>query len=325
MASQVKLADIARLAGCSPAQASRAINGLDLVSPDTRAKVLAIAKELNYRNTASNHRPKIVICRGNSFGSYEVTLLRELTKQLKRKNWSCLTVEESDWELIQDFFFDGAIIIGTDDANIAQHWKEHSQIPLVVINGYGSGSDMVSTIDPDRNNENTLVLSFLKELGHKRIARIQKSGSNSNARYRNRGENEFLSAAASLDMLFSVRNVVFEKNSELTNIIRELLNEKFTAFFVVHQEMALRASAALRELGVRCPEDVSLITYEVDDVSEFLNPPHTTLDFNYEQLAQIAIQELSDLIKGIPKKFRVSFNVPNILRKRGTTGPFPGE
>jgi DNA-binding LacI/PurR family transcriptional regulator len=104
-----------------------------------------------------------------------------------------------------------------------------------------------------------------------------------------------------------------------------LLNEKFTAFFVVHQEMALRASAALRELGVRCPEDVSLITYEVDDVSEFLNPPHTTLDFNYEQLAHIAIQELSDLIKGIPKKFRVSFNVPNILRKRGTTGPFPGE
>lgn len=323
MRGKVTLADLARAAGCSESQASRTLSGKPDVAPELRARVQEEARRLNYRNLARNHQPRIVLLPGGFDGLFSAELLQALSLEGLRLHCPCLAVDSRHLGLINEYFFDGVIAIGYDDG-MAKRWGTISALPLVLVNGYGLALENICSIDPDPLDGNLLALRHFAELGHRRIARVCGVSEGRSERGRHRGGNEFRQAAAQLG-LPEAENVEFPMDAPLDEVIPPLLDRGVTAILMIHQHLAAPAAECIRRSGREIPGDVSLITYGVRWVSEFLNPPHTTLDFNYTELAHRAFAELKLRIANRERSANNAVNVPNTLTIRGSTAPPPAK
>lgn len=319
MRRKITLADLARAADCSESQASRAFSGKPDVAPELRAKVLEEARRLNYRNLARNHHPRIALLTGGFNGLFAMKLLNALSEEGVRLRCHCLAVDNHHLEIINEYFFDGVIAIGYDDY-IAKHWGALSALPLVLVNGYGLVLENICSIDPDPLDDNLLALRHFAELGHRRIARVCGVPEGRSERGRHRGGGEFDQAAAQLG-LTEAENVEFPIDTPLDEVIPPLLDRGVTAILMIHQHLAVAAADCIRRSGRAIPRDVSLITYELEWISEFLNPPHTTLNFDFAELARRAFAELKLRISDRELPVENSIHVPNILTIRASTAP----
>ncbi len=319
MQTKVTLAELAREAECSESQASRAIAGKPNVAPVLRARVLEAARRLNYRNLSSNHPPRIAFLTSHYYGIFATMTLRALEEEGERLKLPYVCIDRNNLRLINEYFHDGVIAINYND-EMARDWARLSSLPLVIINGYGLGLENICSIDPDSHDGNRQVLQHLARLGHRRIARVCGVEVKRSERGRLRGSREFLEAAAELK-LPEAEDVIFSIDTPLDEVIPPLLDRGITAIFMIHQALAVPVAACIRRTGRRIPEDVSLVTYEVGEISEFLDPPHTTLEFDYRAIARRAFVELLLRIRGEEGSPAGAIPIPNILHVRESTAP----
>lgn len=314
---KVTMEDIAREAGCSRPQVSRAFNGKPNVAPEVRERVLAAAKRLNYRNTANRHQIRIAVIVQSIGGSYTQMVLNALLENACKRNWVCHIMHEQFLHTVSDYFYDGVISLIFNDS-WARKWVEERTTPLVMVNSYGTAFDKICSIDPDSYEGSCLVLRHLKQLGHRKIARVHFV-SPEQVTY-HRGQSEFLKAAAEFNLGDSVRNFQFVGLNTLESALLSVLEQGFTAVYMIHQNLAVPAARVILDAGYRIPDDVSLVTYELPEISCHLSPPHTTLDFDYDALARRALEELRLRMLGRATGGG-SVLIPNILIVRGSTGP----
>ncbi len=319
MTRKVTMTDLALVAGCSRSQVSRALNGKANVAPEVRAQVLAAAAKLNYRNTANRHQIRIAVIIQRIGGAYGQQMVDALINAAAGRKWICQIIQERSLDQVSPYFFDGVVSLIYNNS-WARKWIEERAIPLVMVNSYGTAFDQVYSIDPDPFQGSRIVLRYLKELGHRKIARIHFVDEEQSAYHR--GEKEFLDAAAQLNLGDSVRNfqISFPQISKRWEAFRAVLAEDFTAIYMIHQHLAIPAANFIQEAGYRIPEDVSLVTYELPGISEYLNPPHTTIDFDYGKIARRALEELHLRMLGRGGGGG-SIPIPNILHIRASTGP----
>ncbi len=318
MWKKVTLAELARELGCSESQASRALAGKPEVAPELRARVWEMAHRLNYRNLARNHRSRIAIL-GERGGVFNTVTLKALQEEGTRLNLAYVSLDQENLDLINEYFCDGVIAISYADG-IARDWGKLSSQPLVIVNGYGLGLENICSVDPDSHDGNRRVLEHLAGLGHRRIARVCCMEIKRSERGRHRGSREFLKAAEQLK-LTEAEDVIVPNDVSLDEVIPPLLDRGITAVFMIHQHLAIPAATCIRRSGRRIPEDVSLVTYEIDYISEYLDPPHTTLEFDYRAIARRAFAELLARIKGEEGTPGGAIPIPNILHVRGSTAP----
>jgi len=74
--------------------------------------------------------------------------------------------------------------------------------------------------------------------------------------------------------------------------------KKFTAVFVASDNVAMGAKSALREAGLRIPEDISLVGFDDIPWAQYADPPLTTVRIDAQELARRACQVLMDLMQG---------------------------
>lgn len=318
MTKKITMQDLAREAGCSRPQVSRAFNGQPNVSPEIRARVLAAAERLNYRNTANRHKVRIVVIVRDTSGMYGPLMLDALVKNACARKWVCHTVFEQNIHEIPDCFYDGAVSL-IFNKDWARKWVEERATPLVMINSYGTAFDKICSIDPDSSDGSRIVLQHLQQLGHRRIARIHFVDAEEE-KYR-RGQEEFLREAARLKLGDSVRNFQFVlSETSLEDGIKAVLSQGFTAIHMIHQSLGIPAAKIIQDAGYRIPEDVSLVTFELPNISRYLTPAHTTIDFDYRELARQALDELHLRMHG-KGSGGGAILVPNLLHIRDSTGP----
>ena len=105
--------------------------------------------------------------------------------------------------------------------------------------------------------------------------------------------------------------------------VKELKDSGVTALFIIHQHLAFQAVQLLKSQGYRVPQDFSVVTYELDYVSKFCDPPVTTLDFDYDGIGEKACEIMAMRLQGMPcpaKEIQVP-SLPLIIRE--STGPAP--
>ncbi len=314
--------DLAREAGCSKSQVSRAIAGKPGVAPELRARVLELASRWNYRNLADNHRPRIVFAVWSWGCAFADRLLNMLEEESERLGLSYACVDRNNFSFINEHFCDGVIAINFGGNNKGWNWGAFSGLPLIIVNGYGRGLDHIPSIDPDREDEYSLVLKHLAGLGHRRIARVYPRNFQDSNRVISRGASEFQEAAAKLKLM-EVEDVVYPRDVPLEAVIPPLLDRGITAVYIVDLMLGIPAAECILRTGRRIPEDVSLVSYELSRISEHLDPPHTTLEFDYRTIARRAVAELHVRIKGEGGSPGGAIPIPNILHVRGSTAPPP--
>ncbi|MCI0623604.1 MAG: LacI family transcriptional regulator [Acidobacteria bacterium] len=325
------LADYLRL---SPATVSLVINRskvADSIPQETKNRVFAAAKKFNYRPNlvARSLRQQRTLTIGvvapEISEGYAATVMSGIEDYLLRAGYFYFVASHRHRpDLIEEYprlFMSRAVegLIAVDTP-----WPHAIPIPVVTISGHRRIRNVTNIV---LNHERAahLALEHLAELGHRRIAVIKGQAFSSDTEVRWRA---IVKAARQFDLEISpkltVQMVGDVASPELGyQVTQQILASKgsFTALFAFNDISAIGTIRALREAGLRVPEDVSVVGFDDIQSAAFQNPGLTTVRQPLRKMGELAAETLLARIanrkgKSHPKQIMVE---PELV-VRGTTG-----
>lgn len=296
--------DVAREAGVSYQTVSRVINDKSNVSEDTRDRVLQAINTLGFRpNRAaqifqterSNTIEVVLFYDGFNLFLYEMA---RVSQQLGY-HFVISAITEQDFERTLESatsrFVDGLIIVPMEP--IAEDYDELKRlthgIPFIQV-GVHLGADFPS-VTYDQAQGAQLATQHLIDLGHRKIAEISGPLRNHDACDRHSSwtaclKENGLPVGPSMEGDFTIDGGY--------KAMRRLLESgaDFTAVFIGNDSMTIGAHTALREYGLRVPDDISLVGF--DDIPEAAHfvPGLTTVRQDFNLLGRLAIEYMVSMI-----------------------------
>jgi LacI family transcriptional regulator len=297
------LKEIAEHLGLSSASVSMVINDVPLAKamlPETRARILAAAKQFNYRpnlvaRALSKRESRTVGVIGpESSDGYYTRVMRGIEDALLDGGYLYFTVSHlSREELIREYpmllrqrAVDGLIFLNTKIL-------EPPGIPAVSIS-YSCSEPGVTSIVVDQQVGTRLAIQHLHHLGHKRILLMkgQKTCLESGERWR-----LLLDAAKEFNIKVEPELLLEMDHNQLTpelafEKVRELIKRRldFTAICAFNDTSAIGAIRALSDFGVNCPLDVSVVGFDDIGVAGFYTPRLTTVRQPLEEMGRQAVK-----------------------------------
>lgn len=328
--------DVADLAGVSRTTVSFVLNNVEgfQISPETRQKVLEAAGQLGYVPDAAaqalaSRRTKaigLVMTRSPHHIATDLFLpqiISGLLTVVKRQNLrlmiEAVDAEHQDQaylELARAKRIDGMILSTPRMDDDALRNLERVDIPTVLM-GHLEGSNLYS-VDVDNRAASAQAVQHLISLGHREIACITNApASYTAAPERAQGYRDALVAAGLPVKEALIRYGDFDPESGYARM-KSLLEsgQKFTAVFVASDNVAIGAKAAIREAGLRVPDDISMMGFDDIPWAKYSDPPFCTVHLPAEALAQQACVMLLDLLQGVePATRNLNLDTKLILRK----------
>lgn len=331
----VTSAEVAKRAGVSRATVSLVLSGNPRarISPITRERVLEAARELNYLPNAAaqslvGRRARtiaLVLARGpGHIGSdaFLSQVLDKLTQAAKERGFRLILDVVPDLEdsaaylaLVHSRAIDGILLSGPRFNDQALEALRDQGFPTVLM-GQLPGSD-VPSVDIDNRAAAKQAVSYLASLGYERIACITNAPlSFTAAEQRLEGYRQaLLEAHLPIDPSF-VRQGDFTPESGHQQMVSLLsLPQPPRAVFVASDVVALGAMGAIREAGLRIPEDIAVMGFDDIPFSRYTNPPLTTVHLPVAELAQQACSLLLDLIVDTHRpRTQIVLETENVVR-----------
>ena len=334
MGDMARLADIAKHADVSEATVSRVLNGRPGVAEATRLAVLTSLDVLGY------DRPSRL--RRKSAGLVGL-LIPELTNPifpafaqvietaLVRHGFTPVLcthtpggVHEDDYvQMLLDRGVAGIIYVSgqhadtTTDPRRYVHLRDRG-LPIVLVNGFMPGID-APFVSNDDEASMELSLSHLIHLGHSRIGLAIGPARYVPAQRKMAGYRRYMSILLGLedvDDMIATELYTVEGGQAAASRLIEL---GCTALVCGSDLMALGAVRGVRALGMRVPEDISVIGYDDSTLIAFTDPPLTTVRQRVLAMGETTVQALVDEISGIQAS-RTEYVFRPELVVRGSTG-----
>jgi len=312
----ITLKMVAEKAEVSVNTASRAINNKPDINLETKKRVLQIAKELGYvRNaTAVALRTRktgtIGVVIADNRNPFYAEVLSGMEEAAREKNYHIILAntqrdyqkEEEAINLLLAKRVDGLLIAPVQDRDDDIKNLIDANIPFVVV-GRDFKNIEVDAIYNDEVKGGFLATEYLIKKGHKRIALIDGFLYKSPAKGRLEGYKKALNKyRISLDeSLISVGDINIEDGYKRTKQMLEK-NLDFTAIFAYNDMMAFGAMQAIKEKGLRIPEDIGLIGYDDILFSSLISPALTTIRLKKQELGVKSVKLLFSRINGNRKK-----------------------
>lgn len=194
--------------------------------------------------------------------------------------------------------------------------KIKEKIPCIIfVSRYNNIS---KTIMVDFKQAAYQTTKYLFELGHKKIALINGLEYFDISKQLFSGYKAFLEENGIEVNNNLVKNGIYNHQGGFNLTIEILKQEKPTALILSDDFMALGALDAIRKLGLRCPQDISICSFNDFPFARLTHPPLTTVKVPFYQLGKISAQNLISLIKG--KKVKGKEILKGKLIVRGSTG-----
>ena len=326
----ITLKMVAERAEVSVNTASRAINNKPDINEETKKRVLQIAKELGYiRNAAAvalrtkKTRTIGVVIADNSNPFYAEVLNGIEVAAREKNHHIILTNTQRDYKKEEEAInlllakrVDGLLIAPVQDRDDDIKKLVEANIPFVIV-GRDFENIEVDAVYNDEVKGGFLATEYLIKKGHKRIALIDGFLYKSPAKGRLEGYKKALNKyRIPLDeSLISVGDINLEDGYERT---RQMLGENldFTAIFAYNDMMAFGAMQAIKEKGLRIPEDIGLAGYDDISFSSLMDPALTTIRVNKQELGIESVKLLLSRISGNRKiAQKIMLDVDIIVRK----------
>jgi DNA-binding LacI/PurR family transcriptional regulator len=325
---KVTSAEVARLAGVSQSAVSRVFTPGASVSAKTMEKVRAAAEELGYRpnvlaRSLITGRTRIIgLVVAYLENQFYPMALELLSRALQARGYHILVfmAENSTERVAQvmsellDYQVDGIITASVAMSNDLTTRCDGAGIPVVMFNR-GQDDARLSEVTSDNVNGARRAAEFLIKGGHKRIAHVMGWQGSSTGRDRAEGFKQAMQAAGLQPFAMLDGAYAREKAAAVT---RELCQgpERPDAIFVGNDHMAFAVMDTLRhELGLRVPQDVSVVGY--DDVPMAAWPAYglTTIRQPVNRMVEATVAALLNQIEGgssAPTKVKI--NGPLMVR-----------
>jgi LacI family transcriptional regulator len=329
----VTLADIARAAGTSASTASRALSGRGYVSEDARARLREAADRLGYVPNASARTLKQQTSRvvgvavsdlGNQFYA---NLAAGIEQTLREADFQMVLVSDNSDETqelacARTFLAmraAGVIITPADRAAAALLSRSGVDVVEVDRRLADVPCDAV-VIDNERGGRD--ATSHLLELGHRRIALLVADTDWTTDAGRLAGyvlaHDE---ARVRLDERL-ILPIAFHAPDAEERIAALLERRPPTAIFAANNTLAQHAWHVLRRLGLRLPDDVSLVGFDDVPWMEMVDPGITAVAQPTLELGRKAAELLLQRYASPTSRHRVETLQPTLI-VRGSTGPPP--
>ncbi len=311
----VTLREVADAAGVDVSTASRALSAdkSSLVSTATRIRVLEAAERLGYRanlqaSALRRGRTGVVgVIVADLSNPFIGPVLRGIANALGARGVLPIMTEtrDSSDELTQicdkllSQRVDGIITTAGRYRDRALLRRVADEVPTVLAVRELPGSG-IPVISHDDRAGGGLAARHLISQGHSDLAQLIGPGDVWSFEARAKGFREAADAAGApcLDVQASVRLPTVEAGRQLAEALLDRPGPKPTGVFAHNDSIAIGAISALRERGLECPADISVVGYNDVPLTDQLRPPLTTIRLPGYELGRLAAELVSSRIDG---------------------------
>ncbi len=331
------ITDVARLAGVSPTTAKRALREPDKLHPETLERVMGAIQSLHYEpdlragalRGGQSHTVGLVI--GSIVEPFFAQLARTIGRELRQGGYN-LVVSENEYQSATELEELRLLYGQRIDALILRPgYGHHSDEYLARLHGRGVYILQVDYVPPgtpygyvqlDHAGAIRLGVEHLAGLGHRRIAITGQYDPLLHPEERSRNFPRAMRELG-LEVRPEYQRVMFltEDNAYRYTLDMMELPEPPSALFALTGSSAAGVYRALRELGVRVPGDVSLLSFDNDSWTGLVDPPIDVIEQPVQEMARLAARlTLEALERGAPSPpSRVE--LPGRLIVRGSCAP----
>jgi LacI family transcriptional regulator len=324
------IADVAAAAGVSVATVSKVINDRYGVAEQTSARVRAVIDELGYTSSLvaqslRSRRTNVIGVLASDIEPFNAELLKGVARAIRDTGYDLVVFsdcgqrkDQVGWERRAlarvSALTDGAILVTPSSV-------EHSFAGPIVAVDHNVRSSTLPTVDSDNLSGAVAATEHLIGLGHRRIGFLAGRPDLESAQLREQGYRRALEAAgiAFDPELVRVGGYHPEHASEAA---RELLEQEPppTAIFAANDASAIETIAVARGLGLRVPDDLSVIGFDNVPESALSEPPLTTIEQSIQRMGIEAVLLLLGLIED-PDREPEHVVLPTRLVERGSCRP----
>ena len=318
MKKKITLREIAKLAKVSAATASIVLNDKKNqgISEKTWKNVKNIGKKYNYSGNNKirrlNKRKFIFFMEEFSYNENVASKLLDGFNDYDLKSHQfvflfnkLLDNKKNIFKAIEEFKPDGIIIANSYTKKIEINLN-NLKLSKILLNCYSNNFNGL-TILPDDYNGAKKAVNYLFQNNLKKIPIILSSDTWMKG-YRDRLSG-WRDAHIENNIDYNDSFIVQPKSNE-ENVgyieAKKLLkkNKKIDAIFCASDEIAMGSYQAIKEAGLKIPNDISIIGFDNSRISELVKPKLTTVQLPYSEMTQKAIKHIID-----PQKFNDHFNI----------------
>ncbi len=276
--------DVAKQAGVAPMTVSRVINNSGYVSEDTRTRVEEAISRLGYvpnmlgPSLRFNQTNTLALVLTDITNPFWTTVARGVEDAAQEAGYSVILCNTDESEAKQDQYLtmllkrriDGILLVpSTSTSNVVQTIKNQG-VKVVVLDREVNDTE-VDVVEGDSVGGAYQLTRYLIELGHQHIAILSGPQNVSTSSQRVAG---FCQAIEEANLTHNTANIYWGEFSQTLGheMVRRALQStpRPTAFLAVNNFIANGALQALREMNIRVPEDVSVVSF--DDIPVSINP-----------------------------------------------------
>ncbi len=315
---KITIRDVAKHAGVSVASVSYALNGIDKLTPETKARINQAILELDYKPSLtarclSNGDSKLIgvalpitetgdipgMLLNNPFFGEFISGVEYVT----RKEGYDIVIsgvesnkQYKDW--IQRRRLDGIIMLGVYPRSVFEEIKDLG-VPITLTDAYEDYAKGFHRVMLDDQKGGYLATKYLIDMGHKKIAFV--SGSIKNSPLNNQRYLGYLKALREAELeakkeYYIEAPVSYEGGYKAgVNLIESQMD--ITAIFAVADIMAVGLMKAFRENNKSVPEDYSVIGFDDIKFSSYVMPGLTTIKQDIAKKGMVSAEMVLEALK----------------------------
>lgn len=327
--------DVARLAGVSYATAQRAISQPELLAPSTLKRVQAAIDKLYYEphQIASSLRGGQSKTIGLMIGDILEPVFNKLTRmigqEVRQKGYSLLLADNEydsvlELEMLKMFYrnrVDGIILRSAYAPSNYDYLKRLQERGVAIVEiDYIQNNSPFSYVMLDNNKAAFDAVSYLYELGHRKIAYVGKASSKTIPEERHTG---FLKATKHFnlqqDYMGFVENYSVEETYGATQKLLSL-KKRPSAIFTVNDTCTIGAYKAIQDFGLSIPKSISLIGIDNNNWTTLVKPQLSVFEQPAQEMACAAVKLVFDQIAS-GKSSSQHVRIPAKFIERGSCKP----
>lgn len=332
----ITIKDVAKRANVSPSTVSRVISDSDKISLETKKRVRQAMKDLGYH---INLNARVLVQQStktigivlkhslsqtwNWINPFIPEAQQGISSHCHQHQYSLAittgSTEEEIYEevvkMVQGKRVDGIIVLYSKIEDKVVPFLIENNIPFTVVGKPMQRRNEIMYVDNDNIHAGEQATNFLINHNHRFIGFI---GENPDFQVMRDRVNGYLKAAQDYNLPIDESYIEYITVPEDTDYkVKKLLEKKNrpTALVISHDIQGMLVLKALKNIGLRVPEDISLITFNRTILTEFAIPSLTTIDTEAFQLGYEASKGVVELINN-PDTFKRSVIIPTKIESR---------
>ena len=330
MAARPTIGDVASRSGVSTATVSRGLSGASAGRPSTRARVLAAARELDYRPSAVARALKVQATRTIGLIVTDIQnpffpqLVSAIEAEAMERGYGLVLCNTSDdpardlaaLDLLIERRVDGIMVASSRAMRRHGSLLREIGVPVVLVN---SGRvEGLPSIDTAQRRGARLAAEHLLELGHRRIGHITAPRTNAAAADRLAGVRDAVRAFGDEAELF-VADGDSHVEGGATAAARLVTIARCTGLVCYNDLTAIGALRGARSAGLRVPDDIGIVGFDDIALAAWTDPPLTTVRQPTDAMGRWAVDRLVSMATDAQPEEATSVHLEPELVVRGST------